>query len=126
MARFAFSRRLGASPSAAADDEHDRGLVLPSPILQPAGDHGAAHVLAALIQNHRDGAVGDDIGDGDRFFEHAPGGIAGAALLDLDDVEGAQAGAATGVSRAFAIALGKLALWTLLQPADGGDHDAHA
>ncbi len=72
------------------------------------------------------GALGDEVGDGDRFFEHAPGGIAGAALLDLDDVDGVQAGAATGVGRALAIALRKLALGTLLQAADGGDHDAHA
>src|SRR5262249_60041786 len=75
-----------------AEDEHDRGLVLPLPILQPAGDNGAADVLAALVQDHRDSAVGHDIGDGDRFLEPAPGGIAGAALLDLDDVEGAQTG----------------------------------
>ena len=35
-------------------------------------------------------------------------------------------GAATGIGRALAIALRELALGTLLQPADGGDHDAHA
>ena len=37
-----------------------------------------------------------------------------------------QAGTAAGIGRALAIALGKLALRTLLQPADGGDHDTHA
>ena len=69
---------------------------------------------------------GIDIGDGDRFLEHAPCRIAGAAFLDLDDVDGAEAGAATGIRRALAIALRKLALRALLQPADGGDHDPHA
>ena len=82
--------------------------------------------LAALIEDHRDGAVGDDIGDGDRFLEHAPGGIAGAALLDLDDIEGVQSRAATGIGRALAIALRELALGPLLQPADDGHHDPHA
>ena len=38
---------------------------------------------------------------------------------------GAHAGAAAGIGRALAIALGKLALGTLLQAADGRDHDAH-
>src|SRR5262249_40762982 len=113
-------------PVGAPDNEDGGGLVLPLPVLQPAGDNAAAHVLAALVQDHRDRAIGHDIGDGDRFFEHAPGGVAGAALLDLDDVEGVQTDAATGVGRAFAIALGELALRTLLQPADGGDDDAHA
>src|SRR5262245_37053463 len=99
---------------------------MPSPDLQPAGDMSAAHILAALIQDDGDCAVRPDIGDGDRFFEPAPGGIVGAAFLDLDDVEGIQTDAATGVRRALAVALGKLALRTLLQTADGGDHDAHA
>src|SRR5262249_50913188 len=118
--------QAGCEPVGSADDEYDRGLVLSLPVLQPAGDNGAAHVLAALVQDHRGCAVGHDIGDGDRFFEHAPGGIVGAALLDLDNVEGVQTDVTTGVGRAFAIALGELALRTLLQAADGGDHDAHA
>ena len=37
-----------------------------------------------------------------------------------------QADAAAGIGRALAIALRELALGTLLQPADGGDHDPHA
>src|SRR5262249_37920736 len=115
----------GRKPAGSADDERARGLVLPLPILQSAGDNGAAQVLAALVQDHRDSAMGHDVGDGDRFLEPAPGGIAGAALLDLDDVEGAQTGEATGVSRAVAIALGELALRPFPQAADGGDHDAH-
>jgi hypothetical protein len=71
-------------------------------------------------------AFGNEVGDGDRFFEHAPGDVAGTALLDLDDVNGAQSGAATRVGRALAVALGELALGTLLQAADCGDHNAHA
>jgi len=33
------------------------------------------------------GAFRDDVGDGDGFFEHPPGSLAGTALPDLDDVE---------------------------------------
>src|SRR4029079_17031272 len=109
-----------------ADDEDDGGHVLRAPPLQAAGEGGAAHALAALIEDHRDGAVGNDIGDGDRFLEHAPGGIPGAALFDLDDIEGAQSRAATGIGRALAIALRELTLGALLQPADDGHHDPHA
>ena len=97
-----------------------------APALQAAGEGRAAHALAALVEDHRDRAVGDDVGDGDQFLEHAPAGIAGAALLDLDDIEGAQPRAATGIGRALAVALGELALGTLLQPADDGHHDPHA
>src|SRR5262245_36960359 len=109
-----------------ADDEDDGRLVLVAPVLQAGGEGGAAHALAARVENHRGGALRDDVGDGDRFLEHPPGGVAGAALLDLDDVEGVETGTATGRGGELAIALRKLPLGTLLQPADGGDHDAHA
>jgi len=42
------------------------------------------------------------------------------------NVEGIQAGTATGVCRTLAKTFRKLALGTLLQPADGSDHDPHA
>jgi len=70
--------------------------------------------------------LGDDIGDGDRFLDHATRGIRGAALLDFDHVDRAQAGAAAGLRGTLAIALGELALGTLLQAANGCDDDAHA
>src|SRR6185369_10788843 len=102
------------------------GRVLGSPTLQAARERSAVHALAALVQDHRDRALRDDVGDGDRFFEHAAGGIAGAALLDLDDIEGAQARGAAGIRRALAIALREFAFRTLLQSADDGQHDTHA
>jgi hypothetical protein len=49
-----------------------------------------------------------------------------AAFSDLDDIHGLQAGTPAGISRAPAVALRKLALRALLQPTDGGNHDAHA
>jgi hypothetical protein len=88
MARSAFSRRPGARPSAAPMTNTTGRRVLRPPALQAAGEGRAAHALAALVQDHRDRALRDDVGDGDRFFEHATGGIAGAALLDLHDIEG--------------------------------------
>src|SRR5262245_23825159 len=120
-----FLPQAGREPVGSADDEYDRRLVLLPPALQAAGESGAAHAFAAGVQDHRDGTIGDDIGDCDRFFEHAPRRVAGAALLDLDDVDGAQAGAATDLDHALAIALRQFALSALLQPADSGDHDAH-
>src|SRR5262249_54552635 len=87
--------QAGCQPVGSADDEYDRGLVLLPPALQAAGESGAAHAFAASIQDHRDGTIGDDIGDGDRFFEHAPRRVARAALLELHDVDGAPTRAAT-------------------------------
>ena len=60
-----------------ADDEGDRRRVLGSPTLQAARERSAVHALAALVQDYRDRALRDDVGDGDRFFEHAARGIAG-------------------------------------------------
>src|ERR1700738_1576884 len=84
IAKLAFSRRLGARPSAPPTMNTTAGW---SCVRQPCS-------RPAWAQDHGDGAVGNDIGDGDRFLEHAPAGVAGAALPDLDDIEGLQAGAA--------------------------------
>ncbi len=118
--------QAGREPVGGSDDEHDRGSILRPPSLQLAGEGRAGHVLSALVHDDGHGALGNDIGDGDRFFEPAPLGIARAALSDLDDVEGVQAGSAAGIGGAFAEAFHKLALGTLLQPANGDDHDPHA
>jgi hypothetical protein len=45
----------------------------------------AAEVLAALIEQHSDRTVRNDIGERDRLFEHAPGGVISAAFADFDD-----------------------------------------
>ena len=118
--------QAGRQPIGRADGEHDRGLAPPSPFLQPRSKGGAAHGFSAFIQDHGDRAIGDHIGNCNRFFEHAPGSVAGAALFDFDDIDGAQSEFAAGIERALAIAFGELALGTLLQTTDGSDHDAHA
>ena len=61
----------------------------------------------------------------DRFLEDAPFGLAGAAVLDLDDLDVADAEGAAGLGRPLAVALGKLALGPGLEPADRGNHDPH-
>src|SRR5262245_45012692 len=111
-----------------ADDEHDGRPVLVAPVLQAGGEGGAAHALAAAgcAGTHRDGALRDEVGDGDRLLEHAPRRVARAALLDLDDIEGVETGLTAGRGGELAITFRKLPFGTLLQPADGGDHNAHA
>src|SRR5262249_37765893 len=109
----------------ATDDECDRGPVLGAPALEVAGEWRTAETFAVLVEDRDGGALGQHIGDGDRFFEPAPVGVVGAAFADLDHIDGLETDAATGVGRALAIALGEVPLGTLLQPADGGDHDAH-
>jgi hypothetical protein len=74
-------------PVGAADDKHRRRLGLHTPSLDVAGKGRARQALAPGIHQDRDGALRNDIGDGDRFFEHPAGRIVGAALPDLDDIE---------------------------------------
>src|SRR5438034_10729261 len=125
MTRLAFSRRLGASPSAAPMANTTAGLPRRRHSCSRAAK-AALLMVSAFIQDHGDRAIGDHIGNCNRFFEHAPGSVAGAALFDFDDIDGAQSEFAAGIQGALAIAFGELALGTLLQTTDGSDHDAHA
>ena len=86
-----------------------------APALQMPCEGGARYALAALVEDHGDGAFGNDVGDGDRFFQHPALGIVGAAFPDLDDVDVGHPDAAAGRGRALAIALRELALGTLFQ-----------
>src|SRR5580700_4026176 len=99
---FAQHRR---QPIIAAYDERDRGPVLGAPPLQPPRKGRAVHALAVLVQDDDGCVVRNDIGDGDRFFQHPAPSISGMTIPDFDDVQSAHADAATGVSRTFSITL---------------------
>ena len=98
----------------AADDEADRRPVLGAPRLQHSRQARAVEVVAALVQDNDNRPVGNDIGDGDRFFDAPPFGVLGAAFADFNNLNVADAECATGGLRALPIGLGKLAFGALL------------
>ena len=90
-----------------------------------AASAATIETLAALVENDDDRAVGNDIGERDRFLDTPTLGILGAAFANFDDFDVAQAERAAGRFRALAVRRGELALGSLFQPADGGDDKAH-
>ncbi len=59
------------------------------------------------------------------FFERALAGVLRAALADFDDLDVAESEATSALLGALSKALRQLSLGTVLQPADGGDHQPH-
>src|SRR5690242_5248099 len=92
-------------PVGTADDERRGWPVFGAPRLQLTGEIRAAQALAALIENDGDGALGEDVGDRNRFLEHAPLDVVGATLANLDDVDGGEANRASDLRRTLAVAL---------------------
>ena len=91
---LARSIRLGARPSAPpmmkqpparSSARHSRS--------RPASA-GAVEIFAALVENDDHGAIGDDVGDRDRFLDPPPLGVLRAAFADFDDFD-RRAGRAT-------------------------------
>ena len=98
MARLALSRRLGAKAVAPPMMNTTAGR---SCARQPCRCPANAALDRLSPRSSRithDGALRNDVGDGDRFFEHAPLGAVGAAFPDLDDVEVCQPDAAAGIA----------------------------
>src|SRR5262245_55410488 len=108
-----------------ADDEGRRRAVLGAPGLQLPSEIRAAQAPTALTENHRDGALGQDVGDGNRFLDHAPRDVVGAALADFDDVDRGKTNRASDLRRTLAVTLSQISFRPLLQSTDRGDHDAH-
>ena len=123
--RSAFSRRLAASPSAPPITKAAAG--------RPASRQPcSAPVKAALprlsprsSRTTRAAPSGNKLGERDRFLGHAPAGLAGAALGDLDHFDAAYAHGAAGLGGALAVALGKVAFRPALEPAHGGHDQSH-
>jgi hypothetical protein len=66
------------------------------------------------IEQYERRALRDNIGERDRFLDHALGRIVSAAFPDFDDFDVAQTEIAADLRRALAEALGKFGFWALL------------
>jgi len=108
-----------------ADDKAHGRTVFRAPFAQQRRQHRAIEALTALVENDDNRAVGNDIGERDRFLDAATLGILGATFAYLDDFDVAQAERTAGRFRALAIQGGELAFGSLLQAADCGDDKAH-
>src|SRR5262245_13369012 len=71
----------------AADEEYGGGPGVVAPAPQGVGKAGRAEVLAALVEQDRDGSVGNELRQGDRFLGFAAVGLAGAAFRDLNQLD---------------------------------------
>ena len=85
-----FERRVSAMPSAPPITKTSRRLTAIAPLRKPLRERAAAECLAALVQDHQSGAIGNHVGERNQFFELAALGILGAAFLDLDDLDGSE------------------------------------
>src|SRR6185369_6923983 len=106
-------------------DEHGGRPVLAAPFGDLGCETGAVEILAPLVEQHHGRLGWNDIGERNRFLEHALARIVGAALADFDDLDVAQAELAAGLRGAFGIAFGKLGFGALFQASDGGNNNAH-
>src|SRR4029078_3356075 len=85
----------------------------------------AVEVLSVGIEHHHGRILRNDVGERDRFFDHALGGIAGAALPDFDDFDVTQAELPAGLRGTLAVACTQFGFRALLQTPDSGNDDAH-
>ncbi len=122
---LAWSRRLDAKPSAPPITKAGRRAILGAPFAQCRRERRAVQRCSALVEDDDDGALGNHIGDGDRFLDAAALGVGGAALANFDDLDVAQAERASDLFRTLAIFGGEFALRPLLEAADRGNDDAH-
>src|ERR1700690_2248010 len=120
----AFAQGRGQAVGA-ADQKDRRRPVIAAPFRQLGGEAGAVEVLAVGVEQHDRRALRNDVGERDRFLEHALARVVRAAFPDFDDFNVAQTEIAAGLRRAFAEALGKLGFRTLFQASDGGNDDTH-
>ena len=105
------SRRSGllpevrGKPVGTPDQEHCRR----SAILPPFGELGrkraAVEILSAGIEHHHGGVLRNDVGERDRFFDHALAGIASTAFPDFDDFDITQTKLTAGLRGTLAVAL---------------------
>src|SRR5882672_12753783 len=102
-ARLVVQRRR--EPVVAADDEHSRRTSVVAPASKPVGERGTVEALAALVENDGDGLVGNEALERDRFLDHALADLLRAALANFDNIDVAEADAASGLVGALPVAL---------------------
>ena len=125
MRSLALRRKSGESPSAPPIAKIVLATCFVPPAAEMPGKSGAVDVVAALVERHQHGFLGNR-GRNRRGFLGDPGrGVAGAAFGNFMNLEAAKAELAADVVEALAVALGQFPLRALLQPADGNDDEAH-
>src|SRR5580692_260210 len=109
----------------AADNEAGCGPVLGAPFAKPGGKRCAVDAGSMLIENDDDRTFGNDVGDGDRFFNAPALGVLRPAFANFDDLDLAQSKCAPDGFGALAITRGEFAFRPFLEAANRGDHDTH-
>src|SRR5262249_872373 len=79
----------------------------------------------ALVECDHHGLLRNDVGERDRFLQHAPRDLRGLALADLDDLDLAQADGASTFRDTVAKPFGELAVRPGLEPSDRGPGQPH-
>src|SRR6478609_335034 len=110
--------QIGRKSVRAADKESRAGNLLVPKTAEMPGKGGAVDLVAALIERHHRGSLGDRRQDCGGFGGHAGCGVARTALGNFMNFKAAEAELAADVVEALAIAFGQYPLRTLLQPAD--------
>src|ERR1700685_509342 len=112
-------------PARAADDKTGACAAVGPPLLDQSSERRTIEVLAPLIECGDNSAIGNDVGERDRFFGASPVAVLRAALPNFDDFDRAPAKRTSRRLRAFGVPSCELALWSLLQATDSGDDHAH-
>src|ERR1700720_418773 len=100
-----------------ADHKTQGGAVLLPAFFEQCGQSWAVDILAGGIENNNHGAIGEDVGDCNRFFRTASLRLARAALADFNALDLAQPERAAERFGAFAIGRAEFPLGSLFQPA---------
>ena len=125
MLKLCLAPQIGRKSVRAADHENSVGDLLVPPAAEMPGKSRAVDIVAALVERHQDGFLGDRGRNRRGLLGHPGRGVAGAAFGNFMNLEAAKAELAADVVEALAIALGQFPLRALLQPADGNDDEAH-
>ena len=122
---WAASRTAGARPSGPPIEDRQRAGAVVADLGQQLGERGAGQRLAALVECDDGVGIACQLQQRGAFLGAALGSGGGAAFGQLMPGDWAQAQALAEIGEAVAIALQQLALGPVLQPADGGDDEAH-
>jgi len=123
---FSALEQIRSKSVGAANDETNAGAPVGAPLPDQTGERRAVEILAPLVEYGDDGAIRNNIGERNRFFDAAPVAVLRATFANFDDFDLAPTKQTSRRRGAFAVPSGELALRSLLQAADCGDDQAHA